>query len=332
MFGLGHPRAASSTAVALAKKYGPWVVAAVVLLWISRSISWRNVWLSFEHVPLGPFLAASAVLLTLNCAADSLAMYFTFGWFRCRLPYREIFVVRAATYLLAVVQYYVGQAAILGYLHRRRGVPFWRGAGWILFISGINMAVLVLLAALGLTRSEIPIRWLRAVPATVGIGAVVYGLVLAWKPRRLASLPVLAPLFEMGIVGHIKATLIRLPHVLVLVVWHYFSIRYCFGVAVPPLVALVYLPTVFFFAALPVSVQGLGLSQWAAVTLFARYAPGGDAAPVMAYSLAMTGISLVVQITMGLGFLRAAQRIGLEEPQEEAMVDEAAPSLEPTHR
>ena len=135
---------------------------------------------------------------------------------------------------------------------------------------------------------------------------------LLWaKPSKLASWNLLAPMFEMGITGHFKAVAVRLPHVLVLVVWHFLSLRW-FGVAVPPLVALVYLPAVFFFAALPVSVQGLGLSQWAAVTFFAAYSPSGKAA-VLAYSLAMTAVSLGIQVTMGVIFLRAAQRLGLRE-------------------
>jgi hypothetical protein len=91
---------------------------------------------------------------------------------------------------------------------------------------------------------------------------------------------------------------------------------------VPVLTALVYLPAVFFVAALPVSVQGLGLSQAAAVYFFARYAPGGEAA-VLAYSLAMTSVSLVVQVGMGIGFLPAGKRLGMRpESEEDELVDE----------
>jgi len=291
----------------LAKQYGPWLVAVLALFWVFRAVRWTDVLTAFEHVPLGRFVVASVVLLFANCAADSAAMYYTFGWFGCRVPYRELYVIRAATYLLAVVQYYVGQAAILGFLRQKRGVPLGRGAGWILFISGINMAVLMLLASAGMVQAQIPLPWLRWVPAIVGAGAVLYGVVLKLKPAPLVRLSFLAPMFEMGIRGHLKAIVVRLPHIGVLLVWHYLALRW-FGVEVPPLVALVYLPAVFFFAALPVSVQGLGLSQWAAVTFFAGYAPGGKGA-VLAYSLAMTGISLIIQVAMGVGFLRAAQTL-----------------------
>lgn len=300
---------------AIARQIAPWLVAALAIWWVTRSVDWGKVYVAFIHVPYVKFVLASIVLLALNCAADSAAMYYTFGWFGCRVPYRELYTIRAATYLLAVVQYYVGQAAILGFLRQRRGVPLGRGAGWILFISGINMAVLVILASTGMSRAQLPeAPWLRWVPPVVGVGALAYFAVIWLKPRRLASISLLAPMFEMGVLGHIKSTLVRLPHVTVLLVWHYLALRW-FGVAVPPLVALVYLPAVFFFAALPVSVQGLGLSQWAAVTFFASYAPHGKAA-VLAYSLSVTAVALVIQVIMGVIFLRAAQRLGLRETVE----------------
>lgn len=302
----------------VALTYGPWLVAALALYFVVRSVQWRELWQAFQQAPVGRFLLASAILLWANCAADTVAMYFTFGWFGRRIPYRELFVIRAATYLLAVVQYYVGQAAILGFLWRRHRVPLGRGAGWIVFISGINMGVLVLLAATGLMRAEIEVKWLRWVPPAVGVGALIYGVLLRLRPAPLVRWSFLAPMFEMGISGHLKGVLVRLPHVLVLIVWHFLALRW-FGVKVPPLVALVYLPAVFFFAALPVSVQGLGLSQWAAVTFFAAYAPGGKAA-VLAYSLSTTGVSLVMLVAMGLLFLRPAQRLGLREAT--ATVDE----------
>ena len=294
-----------------ARSLAPWLVAGLAMFWVTHAVHWGDVWRACEHVPLGWFVGTSLVMLLLNCAADTLAMYYTFGWFGCHVPYRELFVIRGATYLVAVVQYYVGQAAILGFLRSRKGVPLWRGAGWILFVSAINMGVLILIAAAGLARAQIDIKWLKMVPAVVAVTVVGYAILLRIKPAFLTRVQMLAPIFEMGITGHIKATIVRIPHVLVLILWHYLSLRW-FGVRVPVITALVYLPAVFFFAALPVSVQGLGLSQWAAVTFFVAYSDSGKPA-VLAYSLAMTAVSLVIQVSMGVVFLRAAQRLGMRE-------------------
>ncbi len=316
---------------ALARHLLPWVVAVGLLAWVLRKQSWSALVAAFHQAPLGPFLAASVVLLIANCAADTLAMYFTFGWFGCRLRYRELFVVRAATYLLAVVQYYVGQAAIVAYLYRR-GVNVLRASGFILFISGINLAVLVLFASAGLASDRVPQPWLRYIPGAVGAGAILYGAVLQIRPAPLVRMRLLAPLFEMGVVGHLKSTLVRIPHVLVLIVWHYMALR-MFGVAVTPLRALVYLPAVFFLAALPISVQGLGMSQAAATLFFATPGDPTSGARVIAYTFAMTGMSLLTQLTMGFAFLPAARRLGLsaaapvEHVEPSAAGEVAGPSL-----
>lgn len=289
----------------------PWLVAVVAVGWMTRVVHWHDLRDSFQHAAFCPFLVASALLLVANCAADCFAMYYTFGWFGCRVPYRELFIVRAATYLLAVVQYYVGQAAIIGFLYNRKRVPGWRAAGFILFISGINMGVLVVLAAIGMATGDAPLPWLRWVAAGVGGGALVYALVLKLRPRILADRRLFAPLFEMNVRGHVLGSLVRLPHVLVLLVWHYVALR-VFGVEVPPFAALVYLPVVFVAAALPLSFQGLGLSQLAALTFFAQYAKGN--APVIAYTITMTGISTIVQVGMGLIFVGPGRALGLGPP------------------
>src|SRR5262245_30331323 len=89
----------------IARSVGPWVVALGALAWVFHKVHWHELLAALERAPLALYLGASAVLLVANCAADSFAMFYTFGWFGCRVPYRELFVVRAATYLLAVVQY-----------------------------------------------------------------------------------------------------------------------------------------------------------------------------------------------------------------------------------
>lgn len=310
----------------------PWLIAATAMTLVFRAViglppqpdKVHALAAAFRGVPYAQFLAITTLLLIVNCAADSLAMFYTFRWFGCRLPYRELFIVRASTYLLAVIQYYVGQAAIVHFLHTRRGVPLARAAGWILFISGINMGVLVLLAAVGLVGSAPAVPWLRQVPIGVAVGAALYAAVLLRKPRLVSDARVLAPLFEAGIVGHARAVAVRLPHILVLVVWHFVSLR-MFHVEVPFFTAMVLLPAVFFAAALPISVQGLGLSQAAAVYFFSSYAPAGKAA-VLAYSLALTTASLIFQIVFGLIFLAPARRLGLDTHAGDHLDEPAVPA------
>ena len=78
-----------------------------------------------------------------------------------------------------------------------------------------------------------------------------------------------------------------------------------------------YLPVVFAVASLPISVQGLGTSQAAAIIFFAPFVPNAQnaKAAVIAYSLTMTGISIISSLVMGLAFLRRGAALGLSVSQ-----------------
>ena len=59
-------------------------------------------------------------------------------------------LVRGATYLLAAINYNVGQGAIVYFVHRATGAPVMRGVATILLVIGINVLALLFLATAGL--------------------------------------------------------------------------------------------------------------------------------------------------------------------------------------
>lgn len=312
--------------IPLAKRFGPYAIAALALGWVLRQTDLHALGEALKHAPIGWFISLSAVMLVLNCAADTFAMGSVFRWFGCRVPYRDLFVVRASTYLLAIVNYHVGQAAIVGYLYKAQKVPFLRATGWILFIIGINVGTLFLLASAGASNATGDLALLSAVPLACVVGVIAYAALLWMKPRILAERALLAPLFEMGVLGHAKGVLVRLPHVLVLMVWHFACLR-MFDIQVTPLSALLYLPAYFAVASLPINVNGLGVAQLVAIAFFAPYAvvPEGTRDPqvlqkaaVMAYSLSTSGISIILQLILGFACLRRGTRLvgAVEVPQE----------------
>jgi hypothetical protein len=322
---------------ALAKRLAPYVIAAVALGWVLRHIDRTKMLEALGHAPIAAFLGVSTLMIVLNCAADTFAMTAVFSRFGCRVKYWELYFVRASTYLLAVVNYHVGQAAIIGYLYRARNVPLLRATGWILFIIGINVGTLFLLASAGASNATGQLRLLRLVPIVCAVGVMLYAALLLWKPRFLVERALFAPLFEMGIAGHVFGVLVRLPHVGVLLVWHFVSLR-MFGVAVTPGAALLYLPAYFAVTSLPVNVNGIGVAQVVALAFFAPYAtvPPGTVDPlsaqkaaVAAYSLATSGISIVLQVALGLLCLRKGAALGArpasEAPSEDERVAGTAP-------
>lgn len=329
----------------LLRRVLPILVAALALVYAVRGIPFHELQSAMSRAPLGLLLLVSAGMAVLNCSADTLAMFYVFRGFGLQLRYFELYTIRAATYTLAVINYHAGQLGIIGFLHRAAKIPLSRAGAIVLFIMGVWVALLMIFATFGAVLGGAKGRALQPVLALFAAGLCVYAALLRWPPRflrqpsdpstdsstgllsrllRLAS-KVWAPLMEAGLRGHARALVVRLPHLFVLLIWHFIALR-CFGIRVPFHVAMLYLPVVFAVAALPISVQGLGTAQVVAKYYFTDFAVGlsGEAAEaaVFAYSLSMTAISTASNLILGLAFLPAGSRLGLEAAAAEAAAAE----------
>ena len=286
-----------------------WLITAALLFFLFRKISFGELVAHVRGaapwaVPAG-FLAMAAVYL-----GDSFAIWKTFGWFLPPLSFAQILIVRGATYLLAAINYSVGQGAIVYFVHRATGAPVLRGVATVLLIMGINVLALMFLTTAGLAIAPDVPRSLYVIITVAYIGLAIYLVAVLVRPRWLSSRPIFDVLLAAGLRGHLEALLVRLPHIAALIAFQTIVLR-AFGVRVPVVAAIASLPVVFFIAVLPISVQGIGTTQAAMVFFFARYATGDQTAreaAVLAESLVTTAIALGFQSLLGLACLQS--RIG----------------------
>ncbi len=297
--------------------------------------------LLFHKIPLREVVAATrgAAGWTVPAAflyglaiyvADSFAIWKTFGWFLAQLSFADILLVRGATYLLAAINYNVGQGAIVYFVHRVARVPVMRGVATVLLIMGINVLALLFLASFGLAAAPAVPHSVRLIVVVAYAGLAVYIAAMIARPRWLASRPLFDVLLGAGFAGHARALLVRLPHIAFLFAFQITLLR-GFGVAVPIVDAVAALPVVYFVAVLPISVQGLGTTQAMMVYFFARYAPGdghAQQAAVLAASLVGQMCGLVLQAVLGVACLRS--RIGRALTESVAAETAAASAAAPT--
>jgi lysylphosphatidylglycerol synthase-like protein len=286
----------------------PWIVTAGLLFLLFRRISFAEVMEDTRRA------AGWTVPVVLACVAavylaDSFAIWKTFGWFLTRMSFPDVLLVRGATYLLAAINYNVGQGAIVYFVHRTAGTTIVRGIATIMLVLGTNVLALLFLATGGLAVAP-------AVPSAVKIlvvvawgGLAVYATLIALRPRWLQK-PIFEVLLNAGIAGHARALAVRLPHIAALVMFQ-FSVLHAFDVRVPLVDALAVLPVAFLVSVLPISIQGLGTTQATMVFFFARYAPGNQAAQeaaVIAASLVGQAIAFAFQGALGVICLKS--RVG----------------------
>jgi hypothetical protein len=286
----------------------PWVVTAGLLFLLFRRISIAEVVADARGAAwwMAPVVLASVAAVYL---ADSFAIWKTFGWFLTRMSFADVLLVRGATYLLAAINYNVGQGAIVYFVHRNAGTTIMRGVATILLVLGVNVLALLFLATGGLAVAPAVPHMVKVLIAVAWGGLAVYATLVAIRPRWLDR-PVFEVLLNAGIGGHARALAVRLPHIAALVAFQ-FSALHAFGVRVPLVYALATMPITFLVAVLPISVQGLGTTQATMVYFFARYAPGNPAAQeaaVIAASLVAQAIAFSFQALLGVVCLKS--RVG----------------------
>ena len=291
-----------------ARRWLPWLVAVAILALLVREVRLDALREAFRH---GAWLALSlyVVLETLVALpADALGTRAALAAAGVHRPWSEVLLARGASYLLGLVSYVAGQGG-MGFYLAQTGVPAGRSAGAVLLLMIANGIILVLLGAAGLAIELDRLEGVRTdllllVIAAAFAGTLAYLVVIALRPRRLERQGLLAPLFEAGIAGHLRAILARFPHMLLLFLLHWGAFR-IWGIAVPPVRGLALNPVVLLIAALPVTPGGLGTTQALQVLFFSNW---GSAPAVLAFSLVHHVFSLVVQAAVGLGCLTLLRR------------------------
>jgi len=257
------------------------------------------------------FLAFCWSFCLLLLAADSLATSFVYSRTVCPVRFRELFLIRGASYLPSMLNHHVGQAWLTWYMSRAYGAPLWRVAGATLLVYGTTFGCLFFLGGISLLVDGTAAPWLVPLLAVAGAGAVGYLVVIARKPAALTRRQVLAPLFEVGVSGHLLAFALRLPHVVVLLLGTWLPFRF-FGVDIPPAAAFAYVPVLMVVSALPVTPQGVGTRDWFSLHYFSQYGVGSEAereAAVAATTLSFAVAISLFQAVLALVLMHRALRV-----------------------
>jgi len=237
---------------------------------------------------------------------DTFVVQQAVSWFNVPVAYRDILPVRATTYILSLVNTQLGQGGIALYLHRRYALPLWEITGTVIFVSFVEVYQLAFYSFVGAAAGG---ELGGVAPLPVYAALAMYLVFHLWyfsRPRRgpLGQARLLTAFRRARPSHYLRLLLYKTPNLLAAVTVHWLALP-LFGMHVPFLKLLTFLPLVFFFAALPIAAAHLGPSQAAWVYFFRGAAP--DEA-LLGYSLAAHLTFVVMNALIGLVFLRRAAR------------------------
>jgi len=294
-----------------AKRFVPWICTALIFALIFHHVPVSEVLAALHGVRLGPYLAIMAPYSATYLLVDTFCLTRVLGWFNAPIAFRDVLPIRATTYLLTLLNSPLGQGGIALYLHRREGIPFLEVASSVVFMMFVELYQLVVFSSIGAALSPRPIDLpLGAIYLVLYAYLVVHLAVFrfagAWIARHRAA-GVLRS-FRLARPWHYALLILyKAPNFVMATIVYYFALQ-CFGLRLPYVELVLFLPIIFLSAALPIGVAHLGAPQFLWVYFFGGRAP---AASLLAFSLATHFTFMAMNAALGMAFLpRATRELG----------------------
>lgn len=281
-------------------RLAPYLVTALVITFILRRYSIDQIRAEMARgnsLPLLPIALVSYVGSLLCVAgADRIVVRGLIG--PSAPAYLSMARGKAASVVLHIVHYALGQGAYATWLGRRTGIGLGRTGGLIAYIIAAELCSVCLFATLVILvgRPAVP----SALLATVaGISIALVALVLLAPMSRMERIAALETWTKVGQGRGLAQLGVRIVQHSVTTTGTWVAAR-AFGMEVPLAVMLSYMPIILVVASLPVNVAGFGAVQGAWLLL----TPWAPAERILAFSVVWQAISAVALVARGLPFLR----------------------------
>jgi uncharacterized membrane protein YbhN (UPF0104 family) len=283
-----------------------YAVAAAVVWYAARGVSWRQVIGAGSHAALWTFAIASVGGFLCWFVGETVLYSRLFSYFHGPTTAREVLPTMGAVYFLQIVNSYVASGALVLFLHARKRAPWIMSGCTLLFQGYLDAMLLAALSLLAITLVPTsPIRLgLNYAAGVLAAGCLIASFWLLWgtwlpignRLRWLYERPSMAS-FRIARPSH-YGKLMGIRFIIVLGAgFALYGQFVSFHIEVPLVQTLALTPFVVAIGNSPVSPAGIGTTQLVLTLAFARFAAKDD---LFALSLAVTAFNLLVRIPMGL--------------------------------
>ncbi len=282
-------------------------LTVVIFLIIFWRIPFNEFVLAISKARLAPFLVLMACFSICFFLMDTFVLSKMIRWFHGPLDFRTLLPVRAVTYVVSIINTQLAQVALALYFHRRFQTPLAEITSTVAMLILLEVTNLISFATIGVIAfpGGAPI-----ILITLPLGLGCFWLLITQVARgglgvigeKIGGHTLLntfrAVRFRQGLlVLALKGSVFLLSLFV-----HKYALT-LFGMDIPLLRLLTFLPLVFMIGALPVTVAHLGTSQAAWIFFFKDYAAEAD---LLAYSLVSHLTFMLANGTIGLLFMPKA--------------------------
>lgn len=278
--------------LSIAKKVVPWVIAALIFVYLFREYKPSQLLKAVEHANILIFLVLALVYFFILYIVDCYTMSHVLTRFGHKISTKELLPARGVTYLIMNINYPASQAAFAYYLKRTRGVPIFEVLGIFFFIAIIDLYLVMTLAFIGSFFQDAVVRGVDIgnFVRTVVLMAYAFFIVqLVFWRRWFSKLTGLKKSFkivewirskklftvfnEATVKDYIKVALMRSPIHACIVLFLYIAVM-IFNAHVPFVTVLADVPIAFLIGTIPITPGGLGTTNVAIVELMYSHVTG----------------------------------------------------------
>lgn len=300
--------AATSEGGSRLKTIAPWLGAIAIFGYLFWDVPYEDAWEAARSARLDLFIPEMLIAVIFWFLLDSAALAYLLTRFNAPVSWAEARSIRGITYLVTVLNWNVGTAAIVLHLRRSKRVPALESTSSLFFYGNCDATLLMALTLIG--TSTFPdsaglatIQKFAAVFFAFQIG--IFILLTTNRPdwawvRRVRGAAIvrsyrLSSLQDFSVVMGLK--LIYFIGFL----WIFWAGSHAFGVGIPFSLAVASAPAIMMISALPVSPAGLGTQAAAMVFFWSDY---GDKAAILAFGLVFPVALTLSRCFLGLLYLK----------------------------
>lgn len=267
------------------KKYGPWLVAGLMLVYLINKYDPRQLAIAFEYANLPFFLGISIIYFMILYLVDTRTLSFVFTRFGYKITTKELFAARGVTYLIMIINYPASQAAFAYYLKKTKGVPIFEALGVFFFVAIIDLFIVITLGFVGSFLQEATINGIDVSLIVQRFAILAYlGLLIHfvfWRGikkdcrafRWIKSKQVFHVFNSASVRDYLKVALLRSPIHVSIIVFLYVAL-YAFQVHAPMINILGDIPIAFLVGTIPITPGGLGTTNYMIVEMLSPYVRG----------------------------------------------------------
>lgn len=297
-----------------------YAIAAAIVCYAARGVSWAQVVDATSHATLWIFVIASLGGFLVWFIGETVLYSRLFSYFHGPTGAIELLPTMAAVYFLQIVNSWVASGAFVLFLHTRKRAP-WVMAGCTLlfqaYLDAMLLAALALFAIILVPTSPIRLG-LSYAAGVLGAGCLIASFFLLWGARLptgnwlrwIYERPSMASFRVARPSQYIKLLGIRCLIVLGAGFALYGQfVSFHIGVSLAQTLALT--PFIVAIGNSALSPGGIGTTQLVFTLAFARFASKDD---LFALSLAVTVFNFIVRVPMGLAMAAplADEAVGTE--------------------